>query len=78
MRFTARFPAVGQSVVEARRFVTDSIVHVPRDVSDALLVIASELATNCIRHGATEFEIRVDQLPDRILIETEDDGDGDP
>jgi two-component sensor histidine kinase len=78
VRYTARFPAVGESVVEARKFVTDSIVHVPRDVSDALMVIASELATNCIRHGATAFEIRIDQLPDRILIETEDDGDGEP
>jgi two-component sensor histidine kinase len=78
MRSSERFPAVGESVVKARRFVTDSIVHVPRDISDALLVIASELATNCIRHGATTFEIRIDQLPDRILIEAEDDGTGDP
>jgi len=78
MRHSARFPAVGESVVRARRFVTESIVAVPRDVSDALLVITSELATNSIRHGATTFEIRIDQLPDRILIEAEDDSDGDP
>jgi two-component sensor histidine kinase len=78
MRHSERFPAVGESVVRARRFVTDSIVHVPRDVSDALLVITSELATNSIRHGATTFEIRIDQLPDRILIEAEDDSAGDP
>jgi two-component sensor histidine kinase len=78
MSYAARFPAVPESVVRTRRFVTDSIVHVPRDVSDTLLVVASELATNCIRHGATTFEIRIDQLPDRILIEAEDDGGGEP
>jgi two-component sensor histidine kinase len=78
MRYSARFPAIAQSVVEARRFVTDSIVHVPRDVTDTLLVITSELVSNCIRHGATTFEVRIDQLPDRILVETEDDGDGEP
>jgi two-component sensor histidine kinase len=78
MRYSARFPAIAQSVVEARKFVTDSIVHVSSDVSDTLLVITSELASNCIRHGATMFEVRIDQLPDRILVEAEDDGDGEP
>jgi serine/threonine-protein kinase RsbW len=78
VRYSARFPAIAQSVVEARKFVTDSIVHVPREVSDTLLVITSELASNCIRHGATMFEVRIDQLPDRILVEAEDDGDGEP
>ena len=78
MRYSVRFPAIAQSVVDARKFVSDSIVHVPREVSDTLLVITSELASNCIRHGATVFEIRIDQLPDRILVEAEDDGDGEP
>ena len=78
MKRSSRFPAVGASVVGARRFVAESVVDVPPDVEDTLLVIASELATNCIRHGASNFEIRVDQLPDRILLEAEDDGDGEP
>ena len=78
MKRSSRFPAVGESVVGARRFVAESVVDVPRDVADTLSVIASELATNCIRHGASNFEIRVDQLPDRILLEAEDDGEGEP
>jgi two-component sensor histidine kinase len=78
MKRSSRFPAVGESVVGARRFVAESVVDVPRDVADTLSVIASELATNCIRHGASDFEIRVDQLPDRILLEAEDDGEGEP
>ena len=78
MKRSSSFPAVGESVVGARRFVAESIVDVPRDVADTLSVIASELATNCIRHGASNFEIRVDQLPDRILLEAEDDGGGEP
>jgi two-component sensor histidine kinase len=78
MKRSSRFPAVKESVIGARRFVAESIVNVPSDVADALSVIASELATNCIRHGASTFEMRVDQLPDRILVEAEDDSDGDP
>ena len=78
MKRSSRFPAVGESVVGARRFVAASITDVPPDVADTLSVIASELATNCIRHGASNFEIRVDQLPDRILVEAEDDGAGEP
>jgi two-component sensor histidine kinase len=78
MKRSTRFPAVGESVVGARKFVTDSIVDVPRDVADTISVIASELATNCIRHGASNFEMRVDQSPYRILVEAEDDGDGEP
>ena len=78
MKQTARFPAVGPSVLAARQFVYNNVTGIPRELADALVVIASELASNCVRHGATTFEIRVDQTPEQIRIEAEDDGAGEP
>jgi anti-sigma regulatory factor (Ser/Thr protein kinase) len=78
MRFSANFPAVSESVFGARQFVTNSVANVPREVLDTIVVIASELATNCVRYGSSSFEIRIDQLDDRILIEAEDRGEGQP
>jgi anti-sigma regulatory factor (Ser/Thr protein kinase) len=78
MRYEAQFPAVRTSALSARRFVSDAVVNVPEEVSETIALIASELATNCVRHAASAFEIRIEQLPDRVHIEVEDDGTGDP
>jgi len=78
VRYAAYFPAVSESVFGTRQFVAASLSDVPRDVLDTIVVIASELATNCVRHGSSAFEIRIDHLDDRILIEAEDSGDGEP
>jgi anti-sigma regulatory factor (Ser/Thr protein kinase) len=78
MKREAQFPAVRTSALSARRFVSDSIVDVSEEISETAALIASELATNCVRHAASAFEIRVEQLPDRIHIEVEDDGRGNP
>jgi anti-sigma regulatory factor (Ser/Thr protein kinase) len=78
MRYEAQFPAVRTSALSARRFVSDAIVNVPHEVTETIALIASELATNCVRHAASAFEIRIEQLPDRVHIEVEDDGAGDP
>jgi serine/threonine-protein kinase RsbW len=78
MMHRAQFPAVQTSALSARRFVSNAVVDVPDEVGETIALIASELATNSVRHAASAFEIRVEQLPDRILIEVEDDGEGDP
>ena len=74
----AQFPGVPQSVVSARRFVTDSLSGIPIEISETVALIASELASNSVRHAASAFEVRVEQLPHEIHIEVEDDGDGEP
>jgi anti-sigma regulatory factor (Ser/Thr protein kinase) len=74
----AQFPAVRTSALSARRFVSDAVVDVPNDVSETIALIASELATNSVRHAATAFQIRVERLPDRVHLEVEDDGEGEP
>jgi anti-sigma regulatory factor (Ser/Thr protein kinase) len=74
----AQFPAVRTSALSARRFVSDAVVDVPTEVSETIALIASELATNSVRHAATAFQIRVERLPDRVHLEVEDDGEGQP
>jgi serine/threonine-protein kinase RsbW len=74
----AHFPGVRSSTSSARRFACDAVGDVPGEVADAIALIASELATNCVRHAASAFEIRIERLPESIRIEVEDDGDGEP
>jgi len=76
--FEAHFPGVPQSVVSARRFAAGALNGVSAEVAEAVVLIASELASNSVRHAASAFEVRVEQLPDQIHIEVEDDGDGEP
>jgi hypothetical protein len=58
--------------------VSEAVADVPEEVSDAVTLIASELASNSVRHAASAFAVRVEKLPDRIRIEVEDDGGGEP
>ena len=78
MMHEAEFPAVRKSVPSARRFASGAVVDVPGEVSDAVALIATELASNSVQHAATAFAIRVEQLPHQIRIEVEDDGEGQP
>jgi anti-sigma regulatory factor (Ser/Thr protein kinase) len=78
MRYRAQFPAVRTSALGARRFVSETLGDVPDQVSESIILVASELATNAMRHAGSAFEIRIEQLPDRIHIEVEDDGGGQP
>ena len=78
MKRSRHFPADRQSVPSARRFVTDAVSDLPDDVSDSIALIATELASNSVRHAASAFEVTIEQLPDRIRIEVVDDGEGEP
>ncbi len=78
MKHSSRLPAVTASVTGARDFVTNSLESVPKDVLDAVLVVASELTSNSVLHGGSSFEITVEQFSDRIVVEVQDDGGGEP
>jgi anti-sigma regulatory factor (Ser/Thr protein kinase) len=78
MKQSPRLPAVKQSVTTAREFATTAVGVIPEDVLDAVLVVTSELTSNCVRHGASSFQVKIEQFPDRIVIEVEDDADGEP
>jgi anti-sigma regulatory factor (Ser/Thr protein kinase) len=64
-------------VTDARRFVRDSLRDQPTEILDAAELLASELATNCVRHARTDFELTV-HSEGRIRVEVHDTGQGQP
>jgi two-component sensor histidine kinase len=66
------------SVSDARRFVLDALSGIDADTLDDAAVMTSELASNCLRHAATSFSVRVDRSPEQITISVDDSGPGRP
>ena len=72
-----RFPCRPESVTAARRFVRDALRDSSTEIVEAAELMTSELASNCIRHAHTEFELSVRSRKE-IRIEVRDTGDGRP
>jgi anti-sigma regulatory factor (Ser/Thr protein kinase) len=72
------FPGTPESVPTARHFVTDAIADIPKEVSERAALLVSELATNAIKHGGTDFEVLIERKPDELYIEIADSGAGSP
>jgi anti-sigma regulatory factor (Ser/Thr protein kinase) len=64
-------------VTAARRFVRDILSDRPLEIVQAAELMASELATNCVRHAHTEFDLTI-QSQGQIRIEVRDAGEGRP
>jgi two-component sensor histidine kinase len=78
MTLAREFVAHPNSVTEARRFVVAALDGVDDEVTDAAALMASELATNSVRHAATAFRVTIDRTPDRVTVAVEDGGPGTP
>jgi serine/threonine-protein kinase RsbW len=78
MRRMRSFPAIPQSVQAARRFATDTLVDSSLETREAVELMVSELATNCIRHERASFHITIRRSPEEIRIEVTDSGSGTP
>ena len=63
MAFRETFPPTAASVRAARSFV-GSVVSGPEEVRDRAVLLTSELATNVVRHAATDFEVILHPLTD--------------
>jgi anti-sigma regulatory factor (Ser/Thr protein kinase) len=72
-----KFPAVPESVPAARRFVRDTLSDQPRELVQAAELMTSELATNCIQHANTDFELAIDAR-EQIRVEVRDSHQGEP
>lgn len=61
-----------------RRWVQQALADLPADVRDRLELIASEYATNCIRHSAAadggDIRLRLQAAEGVVRIEVHDDG----
>lgn len=76
--FRRGFPADRGSVSAARRFASEHLGASPVDLREAVELMVSELATNCIRHVDSEFEVVVHRSEDTIRVEVSDPGAGTP
>jgi anti-sigma regulatory factor (Ser/Thr protein kinase) len=65
-------------VPAARRFVRDVLGERSRELLDAVELMASELATNCVNHAQTCFDLIIEDDQSRIRVEVRDTGQGRP
>ncbi len=78
MKLTRTFPAEPQSVAAARRFATGLLADDSAGLRDAVELMVSELATNCIRHVNASFEVSVEHSGESLHVEVRDQGAGRP
>jgi anti-sigma regulatory factor (Ser/Thr protein kinase) len=78
MRRMRTFPAIPQSVHAARLFATDTLSGRAASTLEAVELMVSELATNCIRHERTSFHITILGSTQEIRVEVTDSGSGTP
>jgi anti-sigma regulatory factor (Ser/Thr protein kinase) len=64
--------ATPDSVPMARRFVADRVRRCPVGVASNCLLLASELATNCVLHARTDYVVRVVVDDDHVRVEVAD------
>src|SRR6202012_3572815 len=62
----------------ARGFATDTLSGSPASTVEAVELMVSELATNCIRHERTSFHITILGSTREIRVEVTDSGSGTP
>lgn len=74
MRTTRRFGREVAEIPRSRHYVADVLARAGAEATDALLLVASELITNAVRHGAGDVELRVIVEPECVRLEVLDDG----
>jgi anti-sigma regulatory factor (Ser/Thr protein kinase) len=75
-----RFAPEAVNVRAAREFVADALTDQGYEGdADTVLLLASELVTNAVRHAATPFEIKVEAARDAVrVVVTDEDVDHSP
>ena len=72
------FPRRPESVAAARRFAKQTLGGMASNVLDSVELMVSELATNCVRHTNTAFDLTIALVQDRIRVEVTDRAGGTP
>ncbi|HLT15433.1 MAG TPA: ATP-binding protein [Acidimicrobiales bacterium] len=74
MRTTKRFSRDVSEIPRTRRFVAETLERAGVPASDAVLLVASELITNAVRHGEGTVELRILLEPECVRLEVLDEG----
>jgi anti-sigma regulatory factor (Ser/Thr protein kinase) len=72
------FPCRRESVSAARRFARATLCEQSAETLDAVELMVSELATNCVQHARSDFEIAIDVTRREIRVAARDSGAGQP
>jgi serine/threonine-protein kinase RsbW len=78
MTTTRSFPHEPESVPAARHFATSALRGSLPETLEAVELMVSELATNCIRHTDSGFELTIMRTGQDIRIEATDRAGGTP
>lgn len=78
MRRRKTFAKSPQSVSAARGFARDTLLDLPPEALEVCELMVSELATNCVRHSRTAFEVVIARRRDEVRIEVSDRAGGRP
>jgi anti-sigma regulatory factor (Ser/Thr protein kinase) len=65
------------AVTAARQLVRSTLAGHDAELVDAAELMISELASNCVRHAQTDFEVRI-SASEVVRIEVRDSGGGSP
>ena len=78
MKDSRTFPHEPQSVPAARRFATTVLRDASAETLEAVELMVSELATNCIRHTNSGFDLTIIRQGVDIRVEATDHAGGTP
>jgi anti-sigma regulatory factor (Ser/Thr protein kinase) len=73
-----QFSCRPESVTAARGFVRETLREQAQELVDAAELMACELATNCVQHARTDFELAISDGQGEIRVEVSDAGRGRP
>jgi anti-sigma regulatory factor (Ser/Thr protein kinase) len=72
-----QFAGEPSGVSAARRFIRESLAGEDAELVEAAELLTSELASNCVRHANSDFEVAI-RSRNPIRIEVRDQGGGEP
>jgi anti-sigma regulatory factor (Ser/Thr protein kinase) len=78
MKRTRSFEHSPEAVSAARRFASELLQGVPTEALETIALMVSELASNCVRHTDSGFELTVSKTARDIRVAVTDSGSGQP
>lgn len=78
MTAARRFPNDAIAVKAARQFALESLADRSLELLEMVELLVSELASNCVRHTDSAFEVKISSDPSQIHISVTDSGSGRP